>query len=105
LNVHRLSDVRQKEILSREILTSESISLEAEVAVANFKEYKSSGINQIPGKLIQARGEILNSEIHKLINSVWNKEEISKRWKKSLIVPFDKQDDKTDCRNYRGILL
>jgi hypothetical protein len=39
-----------------------------------LKKYKSPGSDQIPAELIQAGGEILLSEIHKLINSVWNKE-------------------------------
>jgi hypothetical protein len=45
-----------------------------EIAIAKLKKYKSPGSDQIPAELIQAGGEILLSEIHKLINSVWNKE-------------------------------
>jgi hypothetical protein len=59
----------------------------------------------IPAELIQAGGEILLSEIHKLINSVWNKEELPNQWKESIIVPIHKKGDKTDCNNYRGISL
>jgi hypothetical protein len=36
---------------------------------------------------------------------VWNKEELPKQWKKSVIVPIYKKDEKSDCSNYRGILL
>jgi hypothetical protein len=43
--------------------------------------------------------------IHKLINSVWNKEELPDQWKESIIVPIHKKGDKTDCNNYRGISL
>jgi hypothetical protein len=56
-------------------------------------------------ELIQARGEILRSGIHKLINSIWNNEDFSDQWNKSIIVPNHKKDDKTDCSNYRGISL
>jgi hypothetical protein len=48
-------------------------------------------LNQIPAELIQAGGEILLSAIHKLINSVWNKEELSDQWKQSVIVPVHKK--------------
>jgi hypothetical protein len=57
------------------------------------------------GELIQAGGEILLSEIHKLINSVWNKEKLPDQWKESIIVPILKKGDKTDCNNYRWISL
>jgi hypothetical protein len=52
--------------------------LEVEIAIAKLKKYKSSSSDQIATKLVQAGGEILLSEIHKLINSVWNKEELPK---------------------------
>jgi hypothetical protein len=41
-----------------------------------LKRHKSPGSDEIPAELIQAGGEILSSEIHKLINSIWNKEEL-----------------------------
>jgi hypothetical protein len=48
---------------------------------------------------------MLLSAIHKLINSVWNKEELPEQWKESIIVPIRKKGDKTDCKNYSGISL
>jgi hypothetical protein len=51
--------------------------LEVEIAIVKLKKYKSPGSDEIPAKLIQAGGEILLSAIYKLINSVWNKEEMS----------------------------
>jgi hypothetical protein len=41
--------------------------------------------------LIQAGGEILLSTIHKLINSVWNKEELTDQWKESIIILIHKK--------------
>jgi hypothetical protein len=43
--------------------------------------------------------------IHKLITSIWNKEEMPDQWKESIIVPIHKMGDKTDCINYHGISL
>jgi DNA-binding MltR family transcriptional regulator len=40
-------------------------------------------MNNVRG-LIQAGGKILRSAIHKLINSVWNKEELPDQWKESI---------------------
>jgi hypothetical protein len=43
--------------------------------------------------------------IHKLINSVWKKEELPDQCKKSVIVPIHNKGDKTDCNNYHGVSL
>jgi hypothetical protein len=59
----------------------------------------------IPAELYQEGGETLVPVIHKLINSIWNKEEMPDQWKESIIVPIHKMSDKTDCNNYRGISL
>jgi hypothetical protein len=37
-------------------------------------------------------GEILRSKIHKLINSIWNKENFPYQWKESIIVTIQKGD-------------
>jgi hypothetical protein len=47
-------------------------------------------------ELIQAGCETLRSEMHKLINSIWNKEEFPDQWNESIIVPVHKEGDKTD---------
>jgi hypothetical protein len=74
--VHNVSDVRQIEVHTAEPLVPGPSHLVVTIATAKLKNYKSPGSDQIPAELIQAGGEILLSEIHKLINSVWNKEEL-----------------------------
>jgi hypothetical protein len=75
------------------------------MVIEKLKRHKSSGIDQIPAEVIKAGGTTIHSEIHKLINSIWNKEELPEQWKESIIVPIYKNSDKTDCSNYRGISL
>jgi hypothetical protein len=67
-----------------------------------LKKHKSPGSDQISAELIRAEGEMLLSAIHKLINSVWNKEELPDQWKESIILP---KIDKTGRNNYSGISL
>jgi hypothetical protein len=55
-------------------------------------------------ELIQGGSETLLSAIHKLVNSIWNKEKLPEQYKESIIVPVHSKGDKTDC-NYRGISL
>jgi hypothetical protein len=47
----------------------------------------------------------LRSEIHTLINSICNKEELPDQWKQSITAPVDKKGDKTDCIINRGTSL
>jgi hypothetical protein len=46
--------------------------------------------DQIPAELIQG-GEILLKVIHKLINSVWDEEELIYQWKSALLYRFTKR--------------
>jgi hypothetical protein len=90
LNVHGVNDVRQTEIHTAEPLVSESSPFEIEMAIEKLKSYKSPGIDEILAELIQIGGNTSCSEIHKLTNSVWNKEELSQQWKESIIIPIHK---------------
>jgi hypothetical protein len=104
LNVHGVNDVRQTEIHTAEPLVPEASDSDIEMAIEKLKRHKSPGIDKIPAELIK-RGREICSEIHKLINLIWNKEELPDQWKEPIIVPIYKKGDKTDCSNYRCILL
>jgi hypothetical protein len=56
-------------------------------------------------ELIKAGSSTVRSEIHTLINSVCNKEELPEVWKESIIVSVCKKGGKTDCSSYQIILL
>jgi hypothetical protein len=75
LNVHNVSDVRQIEVHTAEPLVPDPSCVENEIAVAKLVKYKSPGSDQILMELIQTGYKTLLSEIHKLIDSIWNKEE------------------------------
>jgi hypothetical protein len=44
--------------------------------------------------LVAARGRAILCEIHKFTESIWNKEELPKEWKGSIIVPIYKKGGK-----------
>ena len=75
------------------------------MAIEKLKNRISPGIDQIPAELIKAGGRTIRCAIHKLIISIWNKEELSEERNGSIIEPIHKKGDKTDCYNYRGISL
>jgi len=75
------------------------------LAIEKLKRHKSRGIDQIPAEFIKPGGRTIRFEIHKLIISIWNKEELPEEWKESFFVLIYKKGDKTDCSNYMDILL
>jgi hypothetical protein len=66
LNVHEVNDVRQRE------------------AHTAAKNHKLRGSDQIPARMIQARGTTIRFEINKHIISFWNKEELPEEWRESI---------------------
>jgi hypothetical protein len=54
----------------------------------------------MPAELIQAGGETLRFEIYKLIDSIWNREELPEEWKDSIILLTFKKGNKIECSNY-----
>ena len=86
LNVDGVNDVRQTEIHTAEPLVPEPRAFEVEMAIEKLKSHKSPGIDQVPAKLIKARGQMICHEIHKLINSICKKEESLEELKESIIV-------------------
>jgi len=94
LNVHEDNDVRQAEIHTAEPLLPEPSTFEVELAIGKLKKSQSPGIDQIPPELIKAGGRTICSAIHKIIISIWNKEELPEEWKESFTVPIYKKGDK-----------
>ena len=72
----------------------EPSAFEVELAIEKIKSHKSPGTDQIPSELIKAGVRTIRCAIHKLIISVWNKEELPEEWKESIIVPVHKKGDK-----------
>jgi hypothetical protein len=78
----------------------EPSAFEVEMAIEKLKRHRSPGTDHIPAELIKAGSRIIRYEIHKLIISIWNKEELPEQWKESIIAPIYKKGDKTGCSNY-----
>jgi hypothetical protein len=94
--VHSVSHITQIEIRTAELLVPYPNASKVEIAIAKFKRYKSPSSHQIPVKLNQAGNETILSEIHKLINFVWNKEELPDRWNESIMYQFTEKGNKAD---------
>jgi hypothetical protein len=74
------------DIQTAEPLVPEPSLVEVEIAIGT-----GTGTDQIPAGLIKAGGQILCSEIHKLICFIWNKKELPQKRKESIIVTIYKK--------------
>jgi hypothetical protein len=70
LNLHNISDVRQREVHTAEPLVSGPSLLEFGIANAKMKNYKSPCSDQTPAEIS------LLSASDKLTTFIWNKEEL-----------------------------
>ena len=76
LNVYEVNDIRETELHTAEPLVPEPTAFEVELAIKKLKSNISPDIDQIPAELFKAVGGTIFPEIHKLIISIWNKEEL-----------------------------
>jgi hypothetical protein len=84
--VHSVSDVRQLEIHTAELLAPGPSHLQVEITTTKLEKYKS----QVVIKFWQ------NWFMQEVKDSIWNKEELPDQWKECIIVPIYKKGDKTD---------
>ena len=87
---------RQEYVHTSEQLVTQPSASEVEMSIEKLKGHRSPGIDQIPAELIKAGCRTIHYELHKLINSIWNNEELQ-QWKELIIVPVYKKGDETDA--------
>ncbi|CAF2091543.1 unnamed protein product [Rotaria magnacalcarata] len=78
---------------------------EVQAAINSLKRNKSSGSDGVTAEMLQAGGEPLSRQIHKLCNKAWHEGTIPEEWGKSILVPIPKKGDLSNCSNYRTISL
>jgi hypothetical protein len=86
-------------------ITAEQCLFEIEITTEKWKRYKLLSINQILVEVIHTGGETLCSEIYKVINCIWKKEQLPHQWKESIIASIYKKGDEVDCSNYQHIVI
>ena len=83
----------------------EPTAFEFELAIEELSRQKSPGSDEIQRELTKVVNNKIHYGIHKLIISIWNKEELPEVWKDSIILLIYKKGNTTDCSNYRCISL
>lgn len=74
---------------------------EVKIQIKRLKNNKSPDEVGIQGEILKCVDETMIEMIHKLIEKIWNTEEIPNDWNMALICPIHKKE----CNNYRGIAL
>jgi hypothetical protein len=80
----------------------EASDFEIELPTVKLRRYKPPGTDEYSAESIKAGGSTICCENHKVINSIWNKEELPEQWKESVIVAVYKKGDEA---NYHGLSL
>jgi hypothetical protein len=70
--------------------------------IEKMKRYKSTVVDQIPAEFVQVGGSMVRSEIHKLINSIWNKKELPDSGRNQSFYLYIRVD-LNNCSNYQEI--
>ncbi|XP_076045844.1 uncharacterized protein LOC143028090 [Oratosquilla oratoria] len=92
-------------ITTEEAINESSISRqEMKLALKEMKKGKSPGVDELPTELLSA-GDNMIDWIHRLFSQVWKEGKAPEEWRKAIICPIYKKDDRGECTNYRGISL
>ena len=77
----------------------EASTFEFDITIEKLKRHKWPGSDQIQAEIIKAEGRTIRCEIHKLIDSIWNKKDLPEKWNLSTIAPIYKMGDEKDFSN------
>jgi len=75
-----VNDVRQREIQTAKLVVLEPSAFDIEMAIKKLKRRNSLDIDEIPAEMIKSGCRTIISEIYKLMNSVWNMEQLTEQW-------------------------
>ena len=79
---------------------------EVKSAIFNLKNDKAPGIDGIPAEVFKSGGPTLHSHFHQFLVKLWTNEEIPSDLIDGLMaIIYKKKGDRSDCNNYRGIML
>ena len=78
---------------------------EIKTALTQLKNAKAPGVDNIPPEALKEGGPCTVEALHRILNLVWEKEEIPDDWKRGLLVKLTKKGDLSKCGNWRGIML
>ena len=100
--------IKDEETVNPEVeeISTEPPSIEEiKSAIKLLKNGKSAGIDSITAEMLKVDLDFSASKVKSLIEKIWNKEQIPKKWKKGIIIKLPKKGNLKKCKNWRGITL
>lgn len=94
-NDHRLEDEEVNKPTLQEIRK----------AIMKMKNNRAPGEDNISAELLKYGGETTDHMMLEIIEMIWEKEKMPEKWTTGVLCPIHKKGAKTDCNNYRGIML
>ena len=74
-------------------------------AIKNLKNLKAAGLDNISAELIKYGGPALHEKMVALLFDIWERETMPSDWEEGALVVLHKKEDRTICKNYRGICV
>ena len=84
---------------------SPPVLAEVKLAIKRLKTGKAAGLDEVTAEALKGGGDTIAMALLRLIQMIWNQEEVPQDFKDGVIVPTFKKGDSSECRNYRGITL
>ena len=78
---------------------------EVRAAIANMKQRKAAGPDNIQPELLRHAPPELADQLTSLVQQIWAEERVPRDWSTSVCVPVHKKGSAAMCSNYRGINL
>ena len=85
--------------------TPEIIREEVVKAVQRLKNGRSPGEDEVVAEMLKSGGEATVEWLFDILREVWRTRRVPVEWKRSVLVPIHKKNDRKVCDNYRGIAL
>ena len=78
---------------------------EVKEAIQQLKNNKAAGEDGLGIELFKFGPEKLAECMHRIIERIWDSEQLLEEWKEGVVTSIYKKGDKLDCENYRAITV
>jgi len=100
-------DIDENEKVCGTFDVKEDLFSEEELATVlkELTNNKAPGADSVISEFIKYGGSEVRNKLLNIMNMIFEKGEVPNDFRKTLIKPLYKKGDKSECRNYRGIIL